>query len=194
MLSVVPYPGVLGHPGTACRGQAAIGRPAKYVLVLFTNVATVRMSRNRYGGAGCANVTSVHTPLEIIETRPMYWREEENVVREPTKEERARRHVDTFLAEVYSLAGIGDTDAAGDKVFDFLDRLLCDGFFTVCDEILGRVEVKRLPPTLMRSFLSITAPARHKLPSRKTLYKQIEKRMIELRGPEKTRRIIGNLA
>ena len=124
------------------------------------------------------------------------WQKEQsvNVVRSLTKEDRARLHINTFLGEVYCLARLGETDAAGYKIFDFLDRVLCDGFFAVCDEILSKVEVEKLPTPLMRSFLSITAPAKKKLPSRAALYKGIEKRMLEERGPEKTRRIIGNLA
>jgi hypothetical protein len=96
--------------------------------------------------------------------------------------------------EVYSLSQIGDTDTAGFKIFDFLDRVLIDGFYTVCDDILSMVDVEKLDTKLMRSFLSVTAPAKLKLPSRAALYKRIERKMTQLRGPDKARRIIGSLA
>ena len=89
---------------------------------------------------------------------------------------------------------MGDMDAAGYRIFDFLDRVLLDGFYAVCDDILTSVDVEELDTKLMRSFLSITAPAKKRLLSRAALYKKIERKMIHLKGPEKTRRIIGNLA
>ncbi len=111
-----------------------------------------------------------------------------------TKEDVATIQIDSFLEEVYRLAKIDDLDGATDRIFDSIDRLLCDGQFDVCDEILRTVDVEKLPTTLMRSFLSITAPAKQKLPSRSALYVKIEQKMNDLRGVERTRKIIGNLA
>src|SRR5437899_2616825 len=44
--------------------------------------------------------------------------------------------IEDFLQEVYGLAGLNDIESATDRIFDTIDRLLCDGAFTVCDEIL----------------------------------------------------------
>ncbi len=99
-----------------------------------------------------------------------------------------------FLEEVYWLASIDDLDGAGDRIFDFIDRLLCDGSFDKCDTILRCIDVEKLPTALMRSFLSITAPAKGRLPSRPALFRKIETKMLELKGVERTRKIIGNLA
>jgi hypothetical protein len=104
------------------------------------------------------------------------------------------RRIASFLDEVYALAGTSDLDTASDRIFDFVDRLLCDDQFDACDDVLEMVDVEKLPTTLMRSFLSITAAAKGKLPSRPALYRKIEQRMIELKGAEKTRTILGNLA
>lgn len=111
-----------------------------------------------------------------------------------TREQIARMQINPFLDNVYRLARTGDVDAATDSIFDFLDRLLCNGLAPVCDEVLKLVDVDQLPTTLMRSFLSITAAAKQDLPSRPGLYRKIEQKMTELRGAEKARRIIGNLA
>jgi hypothetical protein len=104
------------------------------------------------------------------------------------------RTLDALLEEVYSLAKHNDLDTATDRIFDFIDRLLSDGSFPVCDELLRRIEVDHLPPALMRSFLAITVAAKDRLPSWKELYRNIEQKMVELKGPAKTQRLIGQLA
>jgi hypothetical protein len=102
--------------------------------------------------------------------------------------------IEDFLAEVYRLAGLNDIEGATDRIFDHIDRLLSDNQFIVCDEILRRVDVERLPTALMRSFLTITAAAKDKLPWRKSLYQKIERKMVQLKGEEKAKKIIGRLA
>jgi hypothetical protein len=106
-----------------------------------------------------------------------------------------RRALDVraLLEEVYDL-GQRDLQAATDKVFDTIDRLLCEGQEEVCDQILASVDVARLPTALMRSFLTITAAAKEKLPARQALFREIECEMTRLRGPDVTRRLLGNLA
>src|SRR5258707_15637905 len=77
--------------------------------------------------------------------------------------------INEFLEEVYHLAA-GDLQSATDTIFETIDRLLLDGAFTVCNEILRCVDVRRLPTALMRSFLTITAAAKDKLPARSAFY------------------------
>ncbi len=175
------------------------GGTARYVLIACTNNATVAMSRHLFSDPARTSVASGRPgfqfailPSAIDDFSGLL--EEENAARQPTSEDRARRYIDTFLKEIYNLSQIGDTDTAGFKIFDFLDHLLLDGCYAVCDEILAVVDVEKLDTKLMRSFLSITAPAKKKLPARAALYKKIERKMVELRGEAKTRRIIGNLA
>lgn len=192
--------GIVGNLSVASSGQIGGGGPFHYVLIAYTNVATTGLSKHLFRKPDRESEASGQPMLDIYEVRlPIiddfrFWREEENLARVLTKEDRARRHINTFLAEVYSLSQIGDTDTAGYKIFDFLDRVLCDGFFAVCDDVLSMVDVEKLDTKLMRSFLSITASAKKTLPARAALYKKIENRMIELRGEVKTRKIIGNLA
>jgi hypothetical protein len=185
----------------ATSGHVTISRPTHYLLVPYTNEATIGITPNMREQPGPRSVASGRPVLEVydiqlptIEDFVSEWQKEENVAGEPTKEERARRHISTFLSEVYRLSQLGDTDTAGFKIYDFLDRVLIDGFFAVCDSILSKVDVDKLDTKLMRSFLSITIPAKRKLPSRALLYKKIEAKMLALRGSEKTRRILANLA
>jgi hypothetical protein len=112
----------------------------------------------------------------------------------PTGDDVAKMQIDRFLEEVYKLAKLDDLDGATDRIFDFIDRLLCDSLFPVCDEVLRRVDVEKLSTSLMRSFLSITDAAKHKLPSRPAFYQKIEQRMVCLKGLAATCKIIGNLA
>ncbi len=98
-----------------------------------------------------------------------------------------------FLEEVYGLA-VHDLQSATDRVFDKIDRLLCDASEDVCDEILARVDVTRLPTALLRSFLTITAPAKGKLPSRRSFFAKAYGEMERQRGPEMAQRLLGRLA
>lgn len=100
----------------------------------------------------------------------------------------------SFLDDVYRLVDAGDLQSATDRVFDHIDRLLCENSFDICDTILQQVDVERLPTALMRSFLTITAPAKDHLPSRQPLFERIEQEMMRQKGPEMTQRLIGRLA
>jgi hypothetical protein len=127
---------------------------------------------------------------------PPVWRREDspNIVIKPMMEEIQARSADNILEEVYSLSVIGDLQGATDKVFDTFDGLLLEGDCAACNEILRKVDVSRLSTALMRSFLTITAAAKEKLPARKALYKQVLSEMIRLKGKEKAERLIGQLA
>ena len=97
------------------------------------------------------------------------------------------------LEKVYELCENGDTDAAADIVFDKIDRALCDRRFDEINEVLKKVQVKRLTTSLMRSFLCMTHCAKHRLPYYNKLYEDIEQEMILLRGQPATSRILKNL-
>jgi hypothetical protein len=101
--------------------------------------------------------------------------------------------VAAFLDEVYELAQY-DLQSATDRIFDRIDRLLCDGREDICDEILSRVDVARLPSALLRSFLTITAPAKHSLPSRRPFFAKAYDEVSQQRGPEMAERLFSRLA
>jgi hypothetical protein len=102
-------------------------------------------------------------------------------------------HLDEFLGEVYRLDASKDLGAATDRVYDHIEQLLYEGSFNVCDQILERVDVDRLSTALMRSFLTITAPASDELKARNDLYARIKTAMIDRIGEEKTRRLLSRL-
>jgi hypothetical protein len=105
---------------------------------------------------------------------------------------------DAFLFGIYRLTEESKDnpslkDDIGDAIFDTIDRLLCDGKFSECDDLIASLDVNRIDTSAMRSFLVITSAAKSKLPSRRLLYSRIYDRMIEVKGEEKTKRTLKNL-
>lgn len=105
-----------------------------------------------------------------------------------------RQRIEKFLEAVYKLAELGDLQGATDEIFETVDQLLLDEKFGYCNKIVSRIDLHRLPTALMRSFLTITAAAKDKLPARRTFYEQVLKEMIRLKGNEKAQRLLGQLA
>lgn len=102
--------------------------------------------------------------------------------------------INNFLECVCRVAAAGDLQGATDRVFDYIDRLLSAESFGVCNAILGRVDVLKLPSALLRSFLTITDAAKEKLPARRAFYDQAFQEMMRLKGHESAQKLLGNLA
>jgi len=84
----------------------------------------------------------------------------------PTKQATTSAAAGELLMEVHALAEAGSIPAATDLIFSRIDRLLCDGAFEACDEILRQADPHRLQSSLRRSFPAITTAARAMLPAR----------------------------
>ena len=73
--------------------------PLQYFLVAYTNVATIGMNKQLFGDPDRMSVASGLPGLQFREIHvpsidEFAWlREEDNVARQPTKEDRARRHI-----------------------------------------------------------------------------------------------------
>src|SRR5262245_32506297 len=117
-----------------------------------------------------------------------------NASKNPVTSGRGEGAIETVLEQVYALSSVDDLESASDLVVDYVDRLLDDGAFATCDELLSKVEVRKIPTTLMRALLAVTLPAKSRLLSRKNLYEEINVAMVRLRGAETTERLIGRLA
>lgn len=74
-----------------------------------------------------------------------------------------------FFEKIQELTEQRAEEALLDLIYDRLDDLLVAGDFDSCDAILAAVEVARLDPVGMVGFLTITLPARERLPSRAAL-------------------------
>lgn len=100
--------------------------------------------------------------------------------------------VRSFLDRVYALS-MESIPRATDHLFQAVDGLLHKGDFSWCDEMLRQANVSQLAPALLRSFLTITAPAKVHLAHRDTFYKRAFGEMERLKGREKAERLLGRL-
>jgi hypothetical protein len=101
--------------------------------------------------------------------------------------------VSEFLAEVEALDQ-ESVQAATFKVYDHIEQLLFDRSFRLCDRILRSLDVSRFSTTVLRAFLTITWEHRLDLEERAGLYERVRGRMLEIRGPEVTERLLCRLA
>lgn len=129
-----------------------------------------------------------------MEVRAPFWQGFGDSASAPVRPEAEEGWIEDFLATIYALASVQDIEHATDSIFGNFDRLMSDGEWRICDDILRQVEVERLPTTLMRSLLTITAPAKNKLGYRAFLYIEIEEKMKAIKGEQLTERLIGRLA
>ena len=99
----------------------------------------------------------------------------------------------TFLDEVYGLAGNGEEDRAIDVIFEHVNGLLIEGRFDVCDRILAEVDIARIPPVLMISFLTITAAAKPQLHNRDSFFRNVAGVIARERGERAAERLLNGL-
>lgn len=98
-----------------------------------------------------------------------------------------------FLNEVYHYESSGEIEIGMSFTFDVINRLLCDGKYDICDEILRSVDESKLTARLLLTFLTITNAAKHELNNRKNYYNRAWKRIETLEGKFKTKQILQNL-
>lgn len=110
------------------------------------------------------------------------------------EENRRSLQLDEFLDEIYLLTDAGMLPRASDRVIDFIDRLLGDGFFRVCDELLRRIDLARVPSSLRRAFLKVTHPAKDKLIARSRFFDAALGILVSERGEQKANKMLRNLA
>lgn len=87
----------------------------------------------------------------------------------------------TWLNKVFAQP----SDAAAiDVLFDKIDDMFKNDLFEEVDNLLQKLPVHDLPTSILCAFVSITYPARHKLPSRADFFEKAEKSLIS-RGKKK---------
>jgi hypothetical protein len=112
----------------------------------------------------------------------------------PTEEDIREMESDDFLEEVYLQVSSGRVAAAMDAVIDHIDRLLNDGLFGVCDKLLEKVRLDRMPSNVRRAFLMVTSPAKDKLPARAAFYDEALRLLSLERGEDTARQMLKLLA
>lgn len=101
-----------------------------------------------------------------------------------------------FLNILYRFAD-RNSESAENKamglVYEFFFLQFEKDNFNLCNRILENVEVDRLPSVVLVSLLTVSAHGERRLPARTNLYWRAHKRILEVRGPERTPRILVGL-
>jgi hypothetical protein len=95
-----------------------------------------------------------------------------------------------FLDQVYQLSNLGKVHAAGDIIFDLIQGFLKAGSFSACDQLLSMVDVPRLNPALMITFLATTFTARDRLRAREAYFSRVLAYLTEERGEDRAKRLL----
>lgn len=99
-----------------------------------------------------------------------------------------------FLKATYDLVNEGKQDAATDVVIDFIALSLVEHRFEVCDELLQEVDLRRLPPGVRRTILSMTLYIKNELPSRLPVHRQALELLTAEHGEAEAKRQLCRLA
>ncbi len=96
------------------------------------------------------------------------------------------------LADVERLTSVDDEDAALDVVYDVVDRLLLEGEFGQCDDMLDLVDVDSMTLSVALALCSITSPARHHL-ARRVRYVQRLRDRLRRTDPDRMERLLAGI-
>lgn len=109
------------------------------------------------------------------------------------EDEGSTSEISAFLDTVYDFAKRDKEDHAIDVILEYMNNLLVEGQFEACDRILGEVDIARIPPVLMVSFLTITAAAKTRLKNRNTFLKVVRRVVARERGEKAAERLLDGL-
>jgi len=97
-----------------------------------------------------------------------------------------------WVGAIYHLVEHNQSEAAISTLFDNVERLLHEGEFSQCEDILRSIALDRLNIELVIGLLSITLAARDKLPYRRTLCVLAHDRIVEL-APNRVESLLEGL-
>jgi hypothetical protein len=112
-------------------------------------------------------------------------------VTDPERRQEEVSLADNFLLQFDSLARSGQVQKTIDCLFDRFDNLLSEGNFSLADTIIRRMDASALTPVLLASVLSITQPARDRLPTRRGFYRAACQAISRQRGEEEAEQFLG---
>ena len=101
-----------------------------------------------------------------------------------------RRAVETFLEEFAALARTTKVQKTIDHIFDFFDSLLVERDFALANRIIARMNADSIQPVFLAAILSITKPARDRLPARKSFADKASEAVARQRGDEEARKLL----
>jgi len=112
----------------------------------------------------------------------------------PTRMERLDTSPADFLNYIYLLVREGQAQSASVATIDFLDQLLNDNRFRLCNDVLATADAARMPSALRRAFLMVTRPAKDRLPARTIFYQKSLELLSKERGEEVAKQMLGPVA
>lgn len=99
-----------------------------------------------------------------------------------------------FLDGLYVRVAAGEIPTAMDSVVDHVDQLLNEGMYSVCDHMLRKVDLRKLPSSIRRAFLMMTRPAKDRLPARRFVYQKSLALLTSEKGAETATKMLKALA
>ena len=99
-----------------------------------------------------------------------------------------------FLEHLYLLVREEQEQSASVAVIDYIDQLLNESLFRVCNELLRQADLSQMPSALRRAFLMVTWPAKDRLPARPEFYQKALHLLAAERGAETAQRMLKSLA
>jgi hypothetical protein len=99
-----------------------------------------------------------------------------------------------FLDYLYLLAREDKVQTASVAAIDYIDRLLNESLFRVCNELLKQADQSQMPSALRRAFLMITWPAKDALPARSEFYQRAINLLAAERDAHTAQRMLKSLA
>jgi len=112
---------------------------------------------------------------------------------QPDSHEPEADEIQLFLDRICALIQNDEPRRAIDAIFQEVNSLLVASRFDDCDQLLRRIDLDRIPPLLLASFLTITVAAKEQLPTRAEFYRQVRDRVETQRGVEGANRLLAGL-
>lgn len=95
------------------------------------------------------------------------------------------------LETLYALVDQGDKEDVLDYIIRGVDALLCAGKFEELDRVLADADVTRLSAPALVGLLNATLCVKDRLPARSAFLRRLEPRLVEIRGPTVTARLLA---
>ena len=121
-------------------------------------------------------------------TLPVPWAE---IYSETDTEQAGIMNIVEVLNRIYRMSEENDEHNAIDVVFDFMDDNLLAGNFEVCEDTLKQVNINKILPSLIISFLMATRRAKQKLPSRSAFIDAAFNVVAKERGESEAEALLG---
>jgi hypothetical protein len=98
-----------------------------------------------------------------------------------------------FLKKIYYLSRDGHIDAGIDEVIDYFDKLLQQGDWPTCANVLLRADVPKLDAAVALAMLSMTLMAKHDISTRPVFYSRLRHVLVARRGRDEARQLLTGL-